>query len=275
MMPKVYILLPVHNRKIITQEFIKCLLAQTNSNYHLVLIDDGSTDGTADMVKEYIPSATVLRGNGNWWWAGSLQQGLNWLKKNPPKPSDIIVMINDDVTFKPEFLEKGVSYLRQSPQTLLLARFYDIELDKVVETGVSADFRRMHFVDAECQEAINCLPTRGLFLSWDACEMIGGFYPLVLPHYGSDYEFTIRAGRKGYALRTSPEIYLIPDLESTGVRNVANVVNIKMLFSKRCTMNPVYWTSFILLSFPAYWIPINIARVWINAIKIMIKRSLT
>jgi len=270
-MPKVYILLPVHNRKEITRGLIECLATQTFPNYHLVLIDDGSTDGTAEMVKEYIPSATVLRGNGNWWWAGSLQQGLNWLKKNPPLPSDIILMTNDDVTFKPEFLESGISFLRLFPQSLLLARFYDVEQGKVVETGVSANFRRMGFVDAVSQESINCLPTRGLFLRWDVCEKIGGFHPLLLPHYGSDYEFTIRAGRKGYPLRTSPDVYLVPDHEATGVRDVDKVNNAKMLFSKKCTMNPVYWTSFIILAFPARWIPINLAKVWIDAFRIIKK----
>ena len=70
---KIYILLPVHNRKEITRGFVECLKAQTFQDYRLVLIDDGSNDGTADMVKESIPSVTVLRGIGDWWWAGSLQ----------------------------------------------------------------------------------------------------------------------------------------------------------------------------------------------------------
>ena len=46
-----YILLPVHNRCDITREFIDCLKAQTFQDYHLVLIDDGSTDGTEQMVR--------------------------------------------------------------------------------------------------------------------------------------------------------------------------------------------------------------------------------
>jgi glycosyltransferase involved in cell wall biosynthesis len=41
-MKKVYILLPVHNRKEVTQSFIKCLNAQSVKDFHLVLIDDGS-----------------------------------------------------------------------------------------------------------------------------------------------------------------------------------------------------------------------------------------
>ena len=81
MKPYIYILLPVHNRRELTRDFIDCLKAQTYQNFHLVLIDDGSTDGTDQMVRERIENLTVIRGNGDWWWAGSLQQGFNYLKK--------------------------------------------------------------------------------------------------------------------------------------------------------------------------------------------------
>ena len=77
----IYILLPVHNRREITGDFIDCLEAQTWQHYHLVLIDDGSTDGTEQMVRERVENLTVIRGNGDWWWAGCLQQGFNFLKK--------------------------------------------------------------------------------------------------------------------------------------------------------------------------------------------------
>lgn len=266
MMPRVYILLPVHNRKEITRGFIECLLAQTYTDYHLVLIDDGSSDGTAEMVRERIPAATVLRGTGDWWWAKSLQQGLNWLKKKPPMPSDIVLMINDDITFKPEFLEKGVGFLQKYPQSLLLSRIYDAKQGEVVESGISADFRHMSFPIAASQETINCLSTRGLFLRWDACMKIGDFRTIMLPHYGSDSEYTIRAGRKGVALRTSPDVYLVPDTAATGIVDTDKALSINELFSKKYWMNPVYWTSFILLTCPVRWIPVNVARFWISVL---------
>jgi len=77
MTPWVYVLAPVHNRRATTEKFIRCLLAQTHVNWHLVLIDDGSKDGTEAMARALVrdTSLTVLRGTGNWWWAGSLQQG--------------------------------------------------------------------------------------------------------------------------------------------------------------------------------------------------------
>lgn len=272
----VYILLPVHNRKEITRKFIDSLKAQTFRNYHLLLIDDGSTDGTEEMVRGLVEpeKLKIIKGKGDWWWAGSLQQGLEWLKKHDLQPSDVLLMINDDVTFRPDFLEKGVDFLKRFPESLLLARFYDEEQGKVIETGVKADFRHLSFVVADAPEDINCLSTRGLFMRWDVCERIGGFYPRLLPHYCSDYEFTIRAGRKGFALSTNRYIYIVPDLAATGIRKDEELVSIRMLFSKKCVMNPVYWTSFILLSSPVRWMPVNIARIWVGAYRAIIKKGM-
>ena len=91
-----YVLLPVHNRITITDGFIACLLSQTFKNYHLILIDDGSNDGTSEMVRSKVPNLTIIRGQGDWWWAGSLQQGLNCLKSQQLSNDDLVLFINDD-----------------------------------------------------------------------------------------------------------------------------------------------------------------------------------
>ena len=266
----IYILLPVHNRKEITRKFVDSLKIQTWQHFHLLLIDDGSTDGTEEMIREQIAAEklTVIKGKGNWWWAGSLQQGINWLKKHDVKSSDIVLMINDDVTFESDFLENGVEFIQQHPNSLLLSRFYDPDQDEIIEAGVKADMRRMSFVDADTPEEINCLSTRGLFLTWETLKRMGNFHPVMLPHYGSDYEFTMRATRKGFDMATVNDVVLIPDHSATGVREYEADLfpdEIKTMFSKRCTYNPVYWTSLILLAFPVRFMASNILRVWAGA----------
>ena len=98
-MEKIYVFLPVHNRRETTERFIQCLKMQSYQNYHLVLIDDGSTDGTEEMVRSQIEPLTVIKGRGDWWWAGALQQGYEWLRSEARKPSDVVLIINDDTQF--------------------------------------------------------------------------------------------------------------------------------------------------------------------------------
>ncbi|MGD2093736.1 MAG: glycosyltransferase [Phycisphaerales bacterium] len=50
--PKVSICIPTYNRKKYLRETIDSVLAQTYKDYEIVIVDDGSTDGTDDMIKK-------------------------------------------------------------------------------------------------------------------------------------------------------------------------------------------------------------------------------
>jgi GT2 family glycosyltransferase len=264
---RIYILLPVHNRREVTASFLKSLESQTFSNYHLVLIDDGSTDGTAEMVKDAIPSVTVLRGTGGWWWAGSLQRGLEWLERKKVPDDAIVLFINDDVQFGPEYLERAARLMQRKKGALVLSKTQDPATGEISETGVTADLRRLTFKISDSADSINCLPTRGLFAHWSDVKRIGGFHPTLLPHYLSDYEYTIRAHKLGLRCETSSELLITSNEETTGYR-VIKETSVKSaltkLFSKKASGNPVYWTSFVMLAVPPKWIIPGLLRIWVG-----------
>ncbi|WP_436488068.1 glycosyltransferase family 2 protein [Chitinophaga sp. ARDCPP14] len=276
MNPRVYIILPVHNRKEITRTFILCLLKQTYQHYHLILVDDGSVDGTAEMVRSYLPDATILTGTGDWWWGGSLQQGYNWIKKYVTEKNAVVLIENDDVEFEPDYLQKGVELITRVPDTLLLSQAYGKQSGKLIDLGVLADWRKMTFDQATCVEEINCLSTRGLFMTVGSFMKTGGFRPLLLPHYGSDYEFTIRARRRGLRLASDETVKILMNEETTGIHGLKEKSlrkYLKKIFSKRATGNPVYFSSFILLSCPAHLIPYNLFKVWGGFVKNLLLRN--
>lgn len=271
---RIYILLPVHNRRAITEKFVDCLLNQTYSNYHLILIDDGSIDLTAEMVKEYIPEVTVLRGVGNWWWAGGLQKGLEWLKKQNMDDDAIILFINDDVSFASDYLERAVQVMSENKGSLVLSRHRSPKNGEVFETGVTADFKKLTFVISSQPELINCLSTMGLFIHWSDVLEIGDFHPKILPHYLSDYEFTIRAHRKGFGCKSSDKLLIEPNFETTGYHDISYMplgVFVKKYFSIKFSGNPIYWTSFVFLTAKPSLIVLNLLRIWLRACKTIFK----
>ena len=96
---------------------------------------------------------------------------------------------------------------------------------------------------------------------------IGGFRPIVLPHYASDYEFTIRASRMGMQLVSDVTCCLKVDTKTTGVHTLpfSSLNNFWMtIFSNKSVQNPFMWTAFILLSCPLKHKTRNILRVWLN-----------
>jgi GT2 family glycosyltransferase len=256
-MNKLYILLPVHNRRKITENFVGCLFQQTFQTYHLLLIDDGSTDGTAESVREMLPQEklTIIQGKGHWWWGGSLQQGYKWLvsQKKVINVDDFVLIINDDTTFDKDFLSIGIEILTQHNNSLLLAQCYSEVSNKLMDNGVRVDWNKLAFSLAENNEEINCLSTRGLFLRIKDFYKIGGFYPVILPHYLSDYEFTIRAYWKGFKLLTESKLRLYSNEVVSGNRNFIEKslsVFVKHIFLKNNANNPLYRISFILLACP-------------------------
>jgi len=277
-MQKVYILLPVYNRRSVTEHFIDCLAAQSYSNYHLILIDDGSTDSTEEMVQAKIKNLTVLKGQGDWWWAGSLQQGIGWLIRSGVEDRDIVMFANDDITFDSDFLKKAVAILENLDGTLLLPHLRNEITGLPQESGVEADLHNLTFNPAASPDKINCLSTRGLFMRISDLRKVGRFHPRLLPHYLSDYEFTIRARRKGLVLITNAEIAIQLDREQTGCRSVAErddnfIYFTKRLFSKKHVSNPIYWSTFILLTVPKLHIPVLLFKLWIGTARMLISRS--
>ena len=261
----VHVLLPVHNRIEITRACLDQLKRQTMRAAQLVIIDDGSSDGTAEMVRAEAPEATIIRGDGSLWWAGALQKGLDLLVCQAVPRHDVVLILNDDTTFDDRFLENAVHAMADLPNTMLLAQAYSSRTGKLIEVGVRVDWKAFRFEPVADIKEANCLSTRGLFIRLGDALRSGGFHPRLLPHYLSDYEFTIRAHRKGLRLISDPAVKLIVNEDATGQRmsdKSSLSAYFRSVFTKRSIPNPFYWTSFLLMACPARYIPINLYRVW-------------
>ena len=264
----IYILLPVHNRREVTRKFIGYLEAQTYADWKLVLIDDGSTDGTAKTAEGMLgEKVTVLRGDGGLWWAGALKLGCEWLYENAT-PAAMALMINDDTEFGTDFLARGAEALARGRRTLYAAGCYGLRTKKLLDAGVHADWHRLAFTPAAGPDEIDCASTRGLFLRVGDIYETGGFRPGLLPHYLSDYEFTMRAKRRGFALVAEPglDVFIDEDvLGYTGEPAGPLCKRFKALFSQKAILNPACWSAFIALACPWRWKLINWLRVWKRA----------
>jgi len=269
----IYIILPVHNRKETTEKFIKSLISQIYKEFVLILVDDGSTDGTDEMVLGYIPNSVVLKGDGSLWWAGALQKGYEWVVDNS-NDKDICLLINDDTVFDENFLKTGVELISKSERTLLLAQCYSQSNKMLLDSGVHANLKALTFEQANTKSKINCLSTRGLFLKVKDFKNIGGFLPKILPHYLSDYEFTIRAFKKGYNLTTDENLKLYVDQETTGLHSIKykGILDYyHQYFSNRNSSNPFHWLVFVYLVVPYPFKVYHILKILYSLIKNVIK----
>jgi glycosyltransferase involved in cell wall biosynthesis len=61
MAPIVSIIIPVYNRPVLVAEAIESVLAQTNPNWELIVVDDGSTDNTWEVLESYAAKDERIR----------------------------------------------------------------------------------------------------------------------------------------------------------------------------------------------------------------------
>jgi GT2 family glycosyltransferase len=165
--------------------------------------------------------------------------------------------------------------------TFVLSQFHASGEGGAEETGTHADLARLHFAIADSPDQINCLATQGLFAHWQDVRTVGGFHPRLLPHYLSDYEYTIRAHRLGFKCETSPELLIDLNRETTGFHTIEEpsfAVFLRKFFSLKSPANPIYFSTFVWLACPKSMVIPNLFRVWRHAARTMARafvRSLT
>lgn len=98
----VAILIAVHNRLSFTSQCITCLrYASLNAGLRIIVIDDGSTDGTSEWLTANAPEVIQLKGDGNLWFGGATQMGIAYVKANL-SDVDYVMTLNNDA-----FVEQG------------------------------------------------------------------------------------------------------------------------------------------------------------------------
>lgn len=104
----VAVLLTCFNRKAKTLASLARLFEakeayNNNLDLSIFLTDDGSTDGTGHAVRALYPNATVLRGNGNLYWAGGMRNSWNEALKGD---FDAFLLLNDDTNVFPNLFSE-------------------------------------------------------------------------------------------------------------------------------------------------------------------------
>lgn len=106
----VSIIMPAYNREDTISTAIESVLAQTYLNFELIIVDDGSSDGTADVVKTFDDKRVrLIMGPGRSGVSEARNIALRAAK------GDLIAYLDSDNTWEPEYLTAMVAALHQSP----------------------------------------------------------------------------------------------------------------------------------------------------------------
>ena len=97
MIPTIAVLLTCFNRRAKTLAALEALFKQDSAGaaftLNVFLVDDGSTDGTGDAVREAFPQVNVIDGTGDLYWNGGMRRAFEGAVEHS---FDYMLWLNDD-----------------------------------------------------------------------------------------------------------------------------------------------------------------------------------
>lgn len=107
--PQVSVLMPVYNGERFIAEAIESVLAQTLAAFELIVVDDGSTDRTAEIVRSYRDPRIVLLTREKIGLSAALNFGLAACR------APWVARLDSDDVMEPPRLERQLAFVRERP----------------------------------------------------------------------------------------------------------------------------------------------------------------
>ncbi|MFN2547194.1 MAG: glycosyltransferase [Myxococcales bacterium] len=184
-------------------------VAHTGQPHEVVVVDNGSTDGSVEMLREKFPQVTVVPLDRNYFFSRGNDLGV------PHAKNGIIVLLNNDMRVEPDFLPPLLAPF-DDPDVFAVSSqiFFANKTARREETGLT----RARFVDGMLEYSHDALPERPgkmipiLWGGGGSCafdrrkwEELGGLDTMYDPFYCEDLDLSLRAWRRGWKAVLAPE----------------------------------------------------------------------
>lgn len=129
--PKISVLLPVYNGAAYLSEAIKSILAQTYKNFELIIINDGSTDESETVIRQFNDTRILYYTQRNQGLAATLNRAITIANGKYLARQD-----QDDISL-PQRFEKQIAFLEEHPDYGIVGTWAEIR-------GNDQDMLRAH-----------------------------------------------------------------------------------------------------------------------------------
>jgi len=117
--PKLTVLMPVYNAEKYLNEAIESILNQTFSDFEFLIINDGSTDNSINIIKNYSdPRIILIDHETNEIYMKRLNEGLNIAN------GEYIARMDADDISRPTRFEKQVKFLDENPEIGIVGTYW-------------------------------------------------------------------------------------------------------------------------------------------------------
>ncbi len=272
----IYIVIPVHNRKEFTRNCLYSLQRQTIFFHRVIVVDDGSTDGTSEMLVKEFPDVIILSGNGNLFWTAAINLGIRHALE---LGAEYVLTLNNDTVASENFMEQMLFWANLTSNGLLGALDVDMKTRRPYYGGELVDWKwstsryLLNELKKEYHKGLHEVPLypgRGLLIPRIVFDTIGLFEEKKLPHYFADYDFTQMARRNGFKVYCNYDAKLYTYPEEGGdhkLRMKKSLRNyFRHLFGIRGGGNLMNFTIYTFRNCPRKYLPASLLTGYLRRI---------
>jgi GT2 family glycosyltransferase len=212
-MPKVFILILSYNGKHLLDESISSYFTNDYPNFEIVVIDNGSNDGTQEWMQSTFPNERILRTDKNLGYSGGFNLGLDYAFNQ--KGADYVLITNNDVKADSKVISELVKVARTDPMIGFVTGkvYYYDQPDTLQTVGKKEDHIRWngdHIGNKEVDKGqyenvserifaddIFTLVSRKLYMDT-------GGYDTTFRFQAEEYDWQARAKKLGYKIFYTP-----------------------------------------------------------------------
>ena len=218
---RVGVAIAAHNRLDRTRECLQSIRdSGCEAELLVVLVDDGSTDGTAEAVTGEFPEVELLSGDGSLWWAGATNRAI---AECVQQKCDYVLLLNQDAILRSDTINILLDHAVSQPRTICAAVNVDFDSpDIVLWAGThwgpirpylpfvfcakSSLWPKEHIVDSLPEKPFVCdtIVGRATLIPGEVIEVIGLLDAKCFPQYGGDYDYGFRAKKAGFDIHVVP-----------------------------------------------------------------------
>jgi glycosyltransferase involved in cell wall biosynthesis len=188
-MADVSVVIPTHDRRSLVLRAVRCAVEQRDVAVEVVVVDDGSSDGTGSAIRhEFDDRVTLVRNES----PGGVSRARNiGIERSR---SDLVAFLDDDDVWAPDKLFSQLDELERTKRGWVYAGMVTVDADLEILHGVRPD--PPHVIAGEILIR-NRLPSgpSNVVVKRDVLETTGGFDPGM--RYHEDWDLWIRLSQLG------------------------------------------------------------------------------
>lgn len=274
----VCVIIPTYNRKNDVVRCIRSIKKSVGVSYRIFVSDDGSTDGTKEMVAKLFPEVKVIVSKKNRGAANARNLGMKAALK---MPTDFLFFSDSDFILEPKTLLEMVNAIKDKPEyAAATGKIVFADRPDTVQVGANSVglYTGLNYCETgpdngQFDTPKDSLSGGALFIKKDHAKKVG-FFDEIYPIPYEDADYSVRINKSGYKIIYVPTAriyhktpYSDPKIaQKFWIRGAYRTARNKIIFMRK--HSPAFWLFLLIYPiYPAFYTYVSLKHRNLTALK--------